>query len=524
MATVRFETELEDGPPLVPMRLDVLAPDGARVGSYGGMWDRHRKDWTDDPCGAVELRLHPGQLPAARWFAGWRATAPRARDVFTCVLWGGRAGGKTVVGLTMLASYALSYRNAICWVVCQTQLAGEECRRELEEKLLPTGSYTKREIGHDELQYRLRNGTLIRMRSGARPGALKSGRVDCAFLNEGAELAQICYDNVRPRVADRAGLVIIATNPATKERGRWVERYRDAVMHDERAAVSFNMAVDDNPHISMAAVNARQQELSHEDWEKERFGISGPIGDAALTSWRRSTNFVDVPAHYVNVTAEVTRRIYGRALPYVVGFDFQIHPYCAAVVQTYWQDPNLPQKWPDIWLSDFVTGADEHETLRELEDLGYDGAGCVAVPDWSATWQDAAHNTRAVPSARILSGAGWRYIHPPAAGAKANPDVVARCRAFNALLRNAAGRSTLHVARDMSIVADALERLPRKHGKPDGRSQYSHIYDSAAYPAFRFYQSYVVSSEREHKDPGPPAAPQVAPPRAERSRGDTRPG
>lgn len=490
-----FATELDEGAdPLVPLRLDLLGPDGRAIGAWGGTWDREHKRWAPAEAGRRAEQLHAGQVPGARWFAAWEATPPEDRTIFTLFLWGGRAGGKTFLGTRLCVAYAAAYPGAIVWVVNPTMLAGEECRRELEA-CMPAGWYRREDVGNDEIRYHLRNGSLIRLRSGVRPDTLASGRVDCCLINEGGRQSRKVYDNIRPRIADRGGLVIVATNPAESERGRWVEKYRDEIEHKEVAAISFSMSVFDNPHTNHTAIRARQSELSEDEWRAEAYGETRPIGDVALRAWRRERNFADVPAHLVNCTREVTQRIYGDAQPYVVGWDFQTHPYCVAAVQQYWRDPADPA-FVMAWVIDYATGADEHELIREVEDLGYDGDTCICVPDASARYQDGKHDaTKGNPSNKILREHGWRRIHMPVPGSTKNPDVIPRVRGINALLRAADGRSRLFVARaGLSEVAEALERLPLKHGKPDGRSKYSHIYDAIAYPAFRFYRAMVVSS------------------------------
>lgn len=65
---------------------------------------------------------------------------------------------------------------------------------------------------------------------------------------------------------------------------------------------------------------------------REVEGKMMPIGDIVFHSWSDAESVRDPPAHFVDVTAEVTKRVLGKAAGYVVGMDFQRTPHMAAAI------------------------------------------------------------------------------------------------------------------------------------------------------------------------------------------------
>jgi hypothetical protein len=95
----------------------------------------------------------------------------------------------------------------------------------------------------------------------------------------------------------------------------------------------------------------------------------------------------DPPASFVDVTAEVTRRVLGKAAGYVVGMDFQRTPHMSAAVYKFFRDPEAADPGEIIpWIVDecIREDSDEYELLDQLE----------AMPRWQATGRDEARTYR----------------------------------------------------------------------------------------------------------------------------------
>lgn len=487
----------------------------------GGRWDRRRKAWAGPPQKVAIIRVHRGQEAAARWFAEWfrrAAIGPRGAHwddfnrVWSTLLLGGRRGGKSHLALITLAVFGVLVPGARVWAISPTQEETDELEQGLRA-MLPRRWYTFRGGGAGKpLQFKLAHGARILCLSGHKPRSLKRGRVDFALYNEAQNMFRAGWIQLRGAIADTGGLVVLAANPPDAEIGRWIETVHEQARAGKNKVALFTLTAKDNPFVEFQALADMEADLNDEvTFRREVLGEFMPIGDIVMHAWSDAESVKDPPPEFVDITAEVTRRVLGRPAGYVVGMDFQRTPHMAAAVFKFFRDPSEPEEVV-AWVVDevVVEDADENDLVDALEALprwrhgearvegdNYRGwvdpgddkaapAHCAVVADASGWWQDGAH-TRGRTSDRVLASRRWGFLYKPQAESDKNPDIVERCKVSNARLKSAAGRRRAFAARHCDRVHVAMRSWENRGGAPYRRSPYAHVCDSVTYVLYRFF-------------------------------------
>lgn len=485
----------------------------------GGRWDRAAHVWVDEPArGAAVIRITRGgaQEAGARWLAAWfRAHVSGdwksfngGRRAWSALLSGGRRSGKSHLACAALCLYAVLYPGSTVWAVSPTQTETAELETAIR-KMLPATWYRYRGAGTGKVStFTLPTGAQILLLSGFKPQGLRRGRVDFCLYNEGQNMAQAGYIQVRAAIADTAGLVLIAANPPSAPIGRWIEDHLEGVKEGKIEGVHFEFNPEDNPWVEIAALHSMQAEVDEYTYDRDVLGLMRPIGDVTFHQWSDKASRVPVPPHLVDVTAEVTRAELGLARAFVVGMDFQgASPGCVAAVFKFFRDPADPADLL-VWVvgeavGDFTT---EAELVAGLEaaprwtragyvDGGYAATECAVVMDASGFWQDSEHH-RGRQSDRKLAAAGWRALFKPQKDSDANPDKLERIRTGNARLKTKDGRRHFFVTPECKAVATALRLWPRLKGVPFWRSEHAHLSDAVTYVIFRFFGRAVARRGR----------------------------
>lgn len=481
----------------------------------GGRWDRRRKEWCGPARRVAVLRLHRGQEAAGRWIAEWLLRAARGnwegfQRAWSAMLIGARRSGKSHLACVLTALFVVMSSSAIAWAVSPTLETTAELDAALIE-MLPASWYKRNEARTGKaLTYELANGSKIFVRSSARASRLKQGRADLVLLNEAQLQTHAAYNQVRGAIADRGGLVVLTANPPDQPIGRWVEDHFNGIRAGEIEGVAFELDPRRNPWVDFAALASMAAEVDEKTFARDVLGLFAPIGDVVMHAWNDRDHLLDPPANLVDITAEVTRRVLGRAAGYVVGCDFQKQPHMVAVVYKFFRDPAQPGE-VIAWVVDevVVSNADENDLIDALEALGrwtpsgrladdgYRGwiadgdskdapVHCAVVADASGWWQDGAH-TKGRTSDRAFAARRWTYLYKPQADSDANPDVMERVKASNARLKSQGAGRRMFVARHCRKVAEAMRLWENKHGKPNRSSVHTHVCDAATYPIYRFF-------------------------------------
>lgn len=513
----------------------------------GGRWDRKRKRWSAAvPERGRVLRIPRGsdQEQPARWIAEWlrrlakgskglhwqeigvmlggRVEPIEFRRAWTLLLVGGRRGGKTHLAVVALVLLCVMIPGTKAIAVSPTQAETDELEQ-AARSLLPRQWFTVRGQGAGkDLQFKFANGSRILFVSGHKPRGLKRGRIDIALYNEAQLQYQAGWKHLRGAIVDSGGLVINSANPPDEPIGKWVEDQweRARAMQVDRktrtlAIQAFHIIGKHNPFVTHEALEDMRAELDEVSARKEIDGEMGvPIGDVVWHAFSASKSVREVPRHFVDITAEVSRQRLGWAAGYLVGMDFQLDPaMCASIIKLY-QDPDDDSKETLVWVVDevVVEKADEYDLCDALEmrpRWTIDGPDesdcyrgwsdpndkeprqCVCIIDASGFTQDGAHN-RGRTSEMALRARRWHNLLPPHAGSDRNPDISERVKVTNTRMKLAdvagvVGRRRMFFVPTVRRTIEAMLNWERKNGVPNRKSPYAHISDSVSYPVFRLF-------------------------------------
>jgi hypothetical protein len=523
----------EAGDRYVPLRLELVAdasdrllatPEqgGATILSVGGLWDRKKKRYVDPTAETMGLaeralvhRLHAGQIPAARWAAGWfeahvggealaarvikAANDSRAAElvpVGAALFYGGRRGGKTNLALWLAIAFAIVKPKARVWLIADSIPDTEELDLELQE-MMPIEWGRDERLGAPHWRYTLPNGSTITLRSAHQPGKLKKGRCDFAVINEGQLVDERAFLNVLGCCADDGGLCIVAANPPEDPIGDWIDQLYHDTLGMRRPAVQFWFDSRLNHHVANDNLAAIAYHTDDDTYRREILGQFVGRRNRVFYAWADAENIRPTP-QIGEITREVLRRNFGREFDVLVGIDFQLQPHMAAVVYKFYRDSDGDAE-PLAWAVDeIVVEGNEDELIDAMIARGYTPERTVIVADATGEYQDAAR----VPgktSWDFFHRRGFKHVYRPEEDlVKKNPLLSERTAAMNARIKEhdeytADGKpgkpGKRRVFSDpMNVRLNrALKSWPNKNGVPNKRSGYAHLCDAASYPILRLF-------------------------------------
>lgn len=488
----------------------------------GGRWDRRWKRWAGNARSVKVVRVPRGsdqELPA-RWLAEWftrtnqgargphwdeekQIKGPRIsvwfRRVWTLMLAGGRRGGKSFIAVLALVIAMIMTPRSICCAVSPTQVETDELEREARG-MMPSRWFSARLAGAGkDLQFKLANGSRLLFLSGHKPSSLKRGRFDVCLYNESQRMARAGWRQLRGAIADRSGLVILSCNPPDEPIGAWVEQLWEDIKDGAVAAESFHLVGKHNPIVDQQPLEDMRAEVDDNTARKEIDGEFGvPIGNVVFDGWHAEMNVRDIPAGFVDITAEFSKKHFGLIVPVIVGMDFQLTPHMAAAVYKVFADPSDAAREPLMWIVDEVVVTGNEDALIDgLEAAGYRGADAVVVMDASGFYQGALRDkdpsVKRRTSSEFLRDRGWRNLFPPQKDLDNNPSVSERFKITNARVKSNVGRRRLFSVPGNTAVNKAMRLYPKdKWGQASRKSEHSHLADAVSYPIYRFFWKPVV--------------------------------
>lgn len=492
--------------------------DQEQAARWLGEWFRR---YARGPRGAHwnEPATIPGREAAKRWGRDVPARiSVEFRRAWSLMLVGGRRGGKSHLAVVALVLMMVLTPRTVVWAISPTQTETDELEA-AARSMLPLAWYTERLAGAGKsLQFKLVNGSRLLFLSGHKPRSLKRGRCDLAVLNEAQNMYRATWRQLRGAIADRAGLVILPCNPPDEAIGRWIDEVYAQIQAQRIAAVAFHFVAKGNPFVSEEALDDMRREVDDLTAAREVDGVMGiPIGDTVFHAWSPES-IREVPAGFVDVTADVAKKHLGRAAGYIVGMDFQRQPHEAAAVIKFFEDPAEPGV-PIPWIVDgvLVEDANEDELLDALERLdrwtpsgrvegqGYRGwieptddknapVHCAVVMDASAWWQDSEHNP-GKKSNLLLAARRWTFCYRPQKDSKRNPAIAERVKVTNARLKEAdrpggvLGRRRMFSCPHNLEINTAMAQWEnvKSTGQPSRKSEFAHACDAVSYVVYRVF-------------------------------------
>ncbi len=483
----------------------------------GGRWDRRRREYLErDAQRSRVLRFHRGQVEKVRWWRRWFEDHLRFLDgqvrleaaVYSALWAGGRRGGKTFAGVASCVAYAVGVPESIVWIVCPTEGDFEEVTDYLHN-FMPASWY--QELGEPFWTFTLANGSKIVLRSGHNPGALKKGRCDYAFINEGQRQKHGVLVALRGGIADRGGLVLVAANPPDDgDQGDWVGDMASEAQEKLRDAVYSFFDPLENPHIDFQALASLAKEVDKHTFDVQVRGMFLPPKNAVFYNWSQTHNERLVPELARDITRPFTMAFHEDALvDYHVVVDIQRFPFICATIGKVFANPDAPHDHQRalFWKIDEVTveGGDEYlldaALTAGVPELAIAGKGLDRIRagmilDSSGFWQGSDWESRMKnkeqlkgrPSAEIFKKLGWKHVWKVDRKADANPDVIERCRATCARIQTESGERYLFVdPRCKQTLAAMRTWKMAKNRKPSRESTHSHLGDCVSYWIWHFY-------------------------------------
>jgi hypothetical protein len=475
------------------------------ISRLGGQWDRKAKDYTGDAPRSRVVRLHRGQWEFCEWFCntwlpahlnGW---ATDEEPIYTALVAGGRRGGKTYLLTALSVAYACAVPGAIVWVVVPSDVEGygEELMQYVEQ-LMPREWYTQ--LGSPHWRYDLVNGSCIRFLSGFTAGKLKKGTANLVFINEAQQVPVSSYNTVRAPIADHGGLVIAAANPPDDgDKGEWVADVAAGSTNGTlKAAKSWFINPEDNPHIDHGALRALAESMSEHEYDTQILGKFLVSANAVLSSWNRVVNERIVP-DIGECTTRFTKKFEGREYKHIVSIDVQSFPWIVASIAHAYSNPEAPGDLRSafLWFTDevFVDDGDEIDIADQLIEKGYHPNETLIICDASGDYQQAQRNKemqrpefKGKGSWDMLRSRGYRSIVGPDPDMAKNPIVTERIRAANARIGTKSRKA--YVFADPKLcprLVDTISKWRKVHGRPSRSSQYAHAGDTMTYLIWRFF-------------------------------------
>jgi len=182
-----------------------------------------------------------------------------------------------------------------------------------------------------------------------------------------------------------------------------------------------------------------------------------------------------------DVTAHVTKRLYGRGFDTLIGGDFQQD--CAMVaIKLLAPDGDLSQM--KFWTVDAWYGGDEYEIIDAMERSGYAPGRALVICDASGTWQTGIH--KGGTSIAIFKKRGWEItpVEQPR-GEGERPKNPPRARSFGQL-RKMIETERVWVAPGAKYMSTSLKKCVAKFDGfgnilSQNNTRYSHHIDCLRY-------------------------------------------
>jgi hypothetical protein len=432
--------------------------------TVGGRWDRAEGRYLDEQatrCKIVWLNeaqcvgeqgndLEDGPAyELKRWIEGRRVGAERLGEI---VLDGARGSGKSVLGTLAVFCIAIAFPGARCLLVPPANTR----RHELEVIVKDFIPLRWRAWSQRDMTYTLPNGSTVTYVGADDEDALKQGGFEVALLNEAQLMTSQAYVNATGGIRNLSGrpmgLLLLAMNYASKERGEWTNDHLDKIdgglpgARHHKLDPKLNEFLDDNANeVAEGLARSVRPDLADIDFS----GIRKLLGNMAAPMFRPAAiafggHVGKPPADWLDVTREVTALRTGIAKGFarVIGADFQRRPGCVAVVFRLYRKPNGDLAY---FAERYIEARDGYEDelailLDEyLASIELSARDALMVADSTGRHQDAQHRRNAKPSHEVMREYYFTVVAPmrkrkSGGWGIGNPDVDDSVAQFNSVL------------------------------------------------------------------------------------------
>lgn len=513
------------GSKVVPLRIVVKRKKtGEKLFEVGGLWDRVEGRYLEEgtkKCKVIWLneaqclgvpgnRLQEGPAFALKtWIDARREGKPRIVEL---VLDGGRGSGKSHLAVLAVFIIAVAFPDARCFLVSPANTRRGELQRIVRDWIPAQW----RAWSERDLTYTLPNGSSISYIGADDENALKQGGYEVALLNEAQLVTSDAYSMVAGGVRNVSGrpkgLLILAHNYASKERGEWTNDHLDKIeaglinaRHhklDPKLNDSIEAGVVDDVDGLIRSVRPDLADL-------DSLGIRKRLGDFATPAFKpflvKDKGHVGSPptkiigidgqtkAGWVDVTRRETAKRTGtqNGFPICVIMDFQRRPGCVATLGRLYEREDGKIVYHAT--KAIVAGDNEDDLCRRvdeyLETLGLTARDALAICDSTGRFQNAAHTQNTKPSHDIVREWQFTVVAPRKVKksgklGNANPDVEDSLAQFYDICTD--DRFLVAEGEDTEWLVECLRRCKiKKRGGTirldDSKPGYSHLVDTARY-------------------------------------------
>ena len=368
----------------------------------------------------------------------------------------GRRFGKSFLSINELAKFS-RFPNSKCLYVAPTyRQAKQVIWDELKNRLYAVKWIDK--VNESDLNIRLKNGSVIFIRSADNREALRGAKYNFIVLDECADIHEETWHQIlRPTLSDTQGSALFIGSP--KGRNWFYDLYS---LSGETDWQSWQFTTLEGGNVPLAEIEAAKRDLDERTFEQEYLSQFVSYMGVCYYSFTED-NVLPAPSHLSNVT------------PIHVGMDFNIDPMSAVVC--------VEDRDGDTWCIDEITiySSNTNEMAQEIK-RRYGNRPVFVYPD--ATGLRRTTNSTGMSDHLILQQHGFKLIT-----GKSNPPVAERISSVNARLCNNLGERQLFITPQCKQLREGLIKMTYKEGtrQPDKNSGYDHITDALGYYIQRTY-------------------------------------
>ena len=370
----------------------------------------------------------------------------------------GRRTGKTFLSVRELARFARHPNKRVLYICPTYQMGRDIIWADLKDRLGKLNWIAK--TNESRLELTLVNDSIISIRSGDNPDALRGGGYDFVVFDETSDLKhELWTEVVRPALSAQKppGSALFCGTPKGMN---WFKDLYDLGRGSDPDWASYQYTTLDGGNVPQAEIEAAKRDLDERTFRQEyeaRFeSFSGKI---AYNFSEHNIVSLDIP---------------NPAKQLIVGMDFNNSPMTAVIMI---RTSTGLHAFDEIRMM----GSNTDEMCEEIRNR-YPQSQIVVFPDNSGIQRKTSAGGRTDVS--ILQNAGFVVKIKTR-----NPPVRDRINAMNSLLKNSAGERRFTVDKKCKYFIQSLERYTYKPDTmiPDKTSGMDHMFDAATYAVEYLY-------------------------------------
>jgi PBSX family phage terminase large subunit len=370
----------------------------------------------------------------------------------------GRRTGKTFLSVRELARYARHPNRKILYICPTYQMGRDIIWADLKNRLGKLNWIAR--TNESRLELTLVNDSVISIRSGDNPDALRGGGYDFVVFDETSDLKQELWTEViRPALSAQkpVGSALFCGTPKGMN---WFKDLYDLGKGDDPDWASYQYTTLEGGNVPEAEIQAAKRDLDERTFRQEYEA--------------KFETYSGIIAYNFSEDNIVSLDIPNPAKQLIIGMDFNNSPMTAVIMI---RTPTGLHAFDEIRMM----GSNTDEMVDEIK-TRYPHARITVFPDNSGIQRKTSAGGRTDVS--ILQNAGFVVKLKPR-----NPPVRDRINAVNSLLKNAEGERRFTVDRKCKYLIQSLQRYTYKPDTqtPDKSTGYDHMFDAATYAVEYLY-------------------------------------